>query len=82
LNSSTLSQVLNFGTMGHAIVKGAISFADYLVGERDGDTKHEWFDGAVYAMSRGTPEHARLSARILRLVGNALPSGARSTPLT
>jgi hypothetical protein len=25
-------------------------------------------------MSRGTPEHARLSARIVRLLGNALPA--------
>jgi Uma2 family endonuclease len=59
--------------MGHAIVKPYISWADYLVGER-GDTKREWFDGSVYAMSRGTPEHARLSARVLRLLGNALPA--------
>lgn len=49
-----------------------VSFADYLEGERTSDVKHEWFDGAIYAMSRGTPEHARLSARIVRLVGNAL----------
>jgi Uma2 family endonuclease len=60
--------------MGHAVVKAYVALADYLAGEQAGDTKHEWFDGSVYAMSRGTPEHARLSARILRLVGNALPS--------
>jgi Uma2 family endonuclease len=58
--------------MGHAIAKPYVSFADYVAGEQDSDVKHEWFDGAVYAMSRGTPEHARLSARFLRLLGNAL----------
>ncbi len=58
--------------MGHAIVKPYITFAEYLAGESAGDVKHEWFDGAVYAMSRGSPEHARLSARIVRLVGNSL----------
>jgi Uma2 family endonuclease len=49
-----------------------VTFADYLEGERPGDVKHEWFDGAVYAMSRGTPEHARLSARMMWVVTNAL----------
>jgi Uma2 family endonuclease len=50
-----------------------VTFADYLEAEQRTDIKHEWFNGAVYAMSRGTPEHARLSARIVRLIGNALP---------
>jgi hypothetical protein len=49
-----------------------ISYADYFEAELASDTKHEWFDGAVYAMSRGTPEHARLSTRIARVLGNAL----------
>src|ERR1043166_3036846 len=52
----------------------SVPFADHLEAERSSDIKHEWFDGAVYAMSRGTPEHARLSARIVRLLGNALPA--------
>jgi Uma2 family endonuclease len=55
-------------------VKPYVTFADYLEAERSSDIKHEWFNGAVYAMSRGTPEHARLSARIVRLIGNALPA--------
>jgi len=58
--------------MGDAIAKPYVALADYLEAERDSDVKHEWFDGAVYAISRGTPEHARLSARVVRLVGNAL----------
>jgi len=59
--------------MADAIVKPYVTFADYLEAEQSSDIKHEWFNGAVYAMSRGTPEHARLSARIVRLIGNALP---------
>jgi Uma2 family endonuclease len=59
--------------MADAIVKPTVSFADYLAAEQSSDTKHEWFDGAVYAMSRGTPEHARLSARMVWLLRNALP---------
>ncbi len=38
-----------------ADVKPYVTFADYLASERSSDVKHEWFDGAVYAMSRGTP---------------------------
>ncbi|HSO33572.1 MAG TPA: Uma2 family endonuclease [Labilithrix sp.] len=48
------------------------SFEDYLVGEAAGDVKHEWCDGVVYAMSRGTPEHARLTMRIARSIGAVL----------
>jgi len=51
-----------------------VTFADYLEAEQASDVKHEWFNGSVYAMSRGTPEHARLSARIMGLMGNALPA--------
>lgn len=58
--------------MGDAVARPHASYADYLAGERDSDVKHEWFDGAVDAKSRGTPEHARLSARMVRIVGNAL----------
>jgi Uma2 family endonuclease len=57
-----------------AIPRTYVPFSDYLEAERSSDVKHEWFNGAVYAMSRGTPEHARLSARIVRLIGNALPA--------
>lgn len=59
--------------MGDPIARHYVAFSDYLEAERSSDVKHEWFNGSVYAMSRGTPEHARLSARIVRLVGNALP---------
>ena len=41
-------------------------FDEYLVLESSSETKHEWIDGLTYAMSRGTPEHARLSAAMVR----------------
>lgn len=34
-------------------------YADYFEAENTSDERHEWIDGAVYAMSGGTPEHAR-----------------------
>ena len=48
------------------------TFEDYLVAEAMSEVKHEWCNGVVYAMSRGTPEHGRLTMRIARAVGNAL----------
>src|SRR5512146_2845562 len=61
-------------TMVDASVKPYVTFEDYFEAEQSSDVKHEWFNGSVYAMSRGTPEHARLSARIGGLIGNALPA--------
>ncbi len=48
------------------------TFEEYLLGEASGEVKHEWCDGVIYAMSRGTPEHGRLTSRIARVVGNRL----------
>ena len=41
-------------------------FDAYLALEASSDEKHEWIDGRIYAMSRGTPEHGRLSAAVVR----------------
>ena len=41
-------------------------FDEYLECESKSDTKHEWINGLIYAMSRGTPEHGRLSAAMVR----------------
>src|SRR5262245_4814013 len=49
-----------------------IPFDEYLALESRSDVKHEWVNGLVYAISRGTPEHGRLSAAIVR----ALPQTA------
>lgn len=49
-----------------------VPFEDYFVGEETSDVRHEWHDGVVYAMSRGTPRHGRLIGQITRLLGNAL----------
>jgi Uma2 family endonuclease len=41
-------------------------FDEYLALESVSEDKHEWINGLVYAMSRGTPEHGRLTAAIVR----------------
>jgi Uma2 family endonuclease len=51
--------------MANAPTASRVSFEAYLEAEGTSDIKHEWLDGVVYAMSRGTPEHGRLSAAII-----------------
>ena len=44
-------------------------FEDYFEREASGGAdapRHEWFDGVVYAMSRGAPEHGRLTSSVTR----------------
>lgn len=41
-----------------------VSYEDYLAAEERSEDKHEWLDGVIYAMSRGTPERARLSLNV------------------
>jgi Uma2 family endonuclease len=36
------------------------SYEEYLRREQETGLKHEWLDGQIFAMSGGTPEHARL----------------------
>ncbi|MBI4957348.1 MAG: Uma2 family endonuclease [Myxococcales bacterium] len=42
----------------------SFTFAEYLEQERTSDVKHEFVHGDVVAMAGGTPEHARLAARV------------------
>lgn len=58
--------------MGEPAVQPYVSYADYLELEAKSATKHEWLDGVVYDMAGGTPDHARISLNVGRLLGNQL----------
>jgi Uma2 family endonuclease len=49
-----------------------ISEQDYLAGEQNSDVKHEYIDGQIYAMSGAHANHNRLSATLMREIGNHL----------
>lgn len=51
---------------------GAMSYAEYLAFEGEAQVKHEYVNGQVYAMAGGSPEHARLAARLIRQLLAAL----------
>jgi len=50
--------------MGHPPARPYVSYAGYFEAESSAEERHEWIDGVVYAMSRGTPEHGRLVSAI------------------
>ena len=47
-------------------------YADDLLLEESSNVRHEFLDGAVWAMGGGTPEHARVAANIARILGTQL----------
>lgn len=49
-----------------------VSEADYLAGEKVSETKHEYIDGYVYAMSGASISHNRLTLALARKFGNHL----------
>jgi Uma2 family endonuclease len=51
---------------------GKHTFAEYIALEEKSETKHELVNGEIYAMARGTPEHGRLTARMIQVLGAAL----------
>ncbi|HVI01098.1 MAG TPA: Uma2 family endonuclease [Enhygromyxa sp.] len=48
------------------------TYADYVAVEQTSSTKHEFFDGEIYAMAGGTEEHSALSAELVWQLRNAI----------
>jgi Uma2 family endonuclease len=48
------------------------TFAEYLRFEEAAETKHEFHDGEILAMSGTSPEHALITANAIRAIGNRL----------
>jgi Uma2 family endonuclease len=53
-----------WSNMAAAAAETRTSYAEYLAVDEASETKHELIDGVVYAMSGGSPEHARLAMAI------------------
>jgi Uma2 family endonuclease len=49
-----------------------MTYAEYLVFEAASDTKHEYLNGEVFAMTRGTITHSALTAAMSTALSNAL----------
>lgn len=48
------------------------TLAEYLAFEESTEAKHEFHDGEILAMSGASPEHALVTANLIRALGNAL----------
>jgi len=68
--------------MGDAAALRDLSYEEYLALEARTGVRHEWVDGAAYAMSGGTPAHSRLAAQmigeLLRVIGDG-PCGVHTS---
>jgi Uma2 family endonuclease len=49
-----------------------LGYEDYLEAEQASTIKHEWLDGAIYAMAGGTLEHNRLAGNVHTALRTAL----------
>lgn len=48
------------------------TFREYLELEASSDVRYEFFDGAVFAMSGGSPDHSRLAANVINILATQL----------
>jgi len=48
------------------------TYAQYVALERDSPTKHEFFDGEIYAMAGGSEDHSALAANVVAALVGAL----------
>lgn len=58
--------------MGRVAARSQMSPAEYLAWERTQESKHEYFDGDVFAMAGGSPRHNRLCSSINAALVNRL----------
>jgi Uma2 family endonuclease len=61
--------------MGASPSRHRYTLDDYLAVEEMSGVRHEFLDGEIFAMARGTPEHAALSAAVVTLLGGKLRGG-------
>jgi Uma2 family endonuclease len=62
----------NLGVSELAAAGYLVAPEKYLIGERLGETKHEYLAGVVYAMAGTTVNHDRIAGNIYRELGNQL----------
>lgn len=58
--------------MGAALALAKITPEEYLQVERQSETKHEYFGGEIFAMAGASRKHCKLSANLMRIIGNTL----------
>ena len=54
---------------------GRLTEAAYLEFERSVESRNEFFDGEIFAMSGGTPLHSQIAANLIQVIGSRLGKG-------
>lgn len=54
------------------------SYAEYASLEEESSIRHEYFDGEIYAMAGGTPDHAALAAAVIGMLRAVIPPSCRA----
>lgn len=58
--------------MTQLVPRHSYSFVDYLATEEVSSVRHEFYDGEIYAMAGGSPEHAAMAAAITAALARQL----------
>lgn len=79
-SSRALGDALGYGDrMTSPAPRHRYTFKEYLELEEVARVRHEFYQGAIYAMAGGTPEHAAMAAAITALLGRQLdPKSCRA----
>lgn len=63
--------------MATATRRAHYSYEEYLALEEESAIRHEFFEGQIYAMAGGSPDHAALAGSLIGLLRPGLPRGCR-----
>ncbi|MEM9460474.1 MAG: Uma2 family endonuclease [Myxococcota bacterium] len=55
--------------MSEAASAAIVTYEEYLQRERKTGLKHQWVGGEIFAMTGGSPEHARRQAAVAKVLG-------------
>ncbi|HEY2405722.1 MAG TPA: Uma2 family endonuclease [Polyangiaceae bacterium] len=53
-------------------VARSFTYCEYLELEASSEQRYEFFNGMVYAMAGGSPDHSRLAANVIQILGTVL----------
>jgi Uma2 family endonuclease len=65
--SATLTAMVSAGRRRHRY-----TYAQYVALEKESSTKHEFFDGEIYAMAGGSEDHSALAVRVMSALDAAI----------
>ncbi len=69
LEAAWVRSLSDWSKLQELVPRHRYTFEDYLELEEIASVRHEFYDGEIYAMAGGTPEHAARTAAITSALG-------------